>query len=899
MCEEGGYHINCSGSGLSSIPLILPTHVQELLLDNIRITIFENDSFVSKGLVELEALQADYCKIRKIEMGAFNGLTMLTQLSMRGNEISEIIPGTFGKVSRLDLLCLDQNRIDQLDSETFYGLVSLKNIGLAGNKLQYLNPDTFAGLPNLRGLYLSNNIGLQIPTGRNFIKSHSLKHLIMSGCNVSSVSVETFAYVSALKVLDLSYNYLRSLDINILEVLPELSELNLEGNKISEIIPGTFEKISRLECLHLDYNKIGHIGSDTFRGLVNLRNISLEGTKLQYLHPDAFVELPYLQRLILSKNSDLQIPTDHHFINSRSLKHLDISGCNVSSISVQSFAKASTLESIDLRYNCLRILDIGILKVLPELFAINMKWNEISEIIPDASEKVISLKYLFLDYNKIERLESDTFRGLFNLNYIGLMANNLKYLHPDAFFGLPNLEGLLLSSNSGLKIPTDRHFINSHSLKRLVISGCNINSVSNETFANVSALEVLDLSETNLRRVDINILKALPQLSALYLYGNPLQCDCQLQEVWRWCVDHNIQRVYMEFAPECDTPNEVKGIWLGVLEKGQCLQGNIHYYGDYNNTRYNYTPIKDTDTETEKKTFIQQYKFPISAILFIFGAISNVVLIIIITCNKDMRTVPNMYILNLAISDVIYLTGLFSDIWPEHSLRQNGFIMCSFTVFCYRMPVGLTAYSITVLSILRYRVTVNPLQFRVCLQPTWRTTGATLCGVWILAALCAVPEVRSRSSCGAIIVSGVTNYYHYVIIFDLLTSCVIPLCVIAFFHIKTARHLVKTAFYLPAETQNPHLNKRKKTAKIVLGLTVIFLISYLPFYFWKTFLYYSINYDISGDSVQDKRFWFNSFQDVATILYFLLLINSCLNPVALFCSSLAFRRQLKRYLTCC
>jgi hypothetical protein len=35
------------------------------------------------------------------------------------------------------------------------------------------------------------------------------------------------------------------------------------------------------------------------------------------------------------------------------------------------------------------------------------------------------------------------------------------------------------------------------------------------------------------------------------------------------------------------------------------------------------------------------------------------------------------------------------------------------------------------------------------------------------------------------------------------------------------------------------------------------------------------------------------------MLTYLLLINSCLNPVALFCTSLAFRRQVKRYLTCC
>jgi Leucine-rich repeat (LRR) protein len=443
-CEEGGYHIECSGPGLGSVPLILPTHVRELLLCNISITILENDSFVSKGLVELETLLADYCKIRKIELGAFNGLTKLTQLSMEGNEISEIIPGTFEKMSNVDLLRLHQNRIDQLNRETFYGLVNVKNTGLEENTLQYLNTDTFVGLPKLQGLYLSKNIGLQIPTGRNFIKSHSLKHLIMSGCNVSSVSVETFANVGALEWLDLSYNYLRSLDINILKVLPELYNLDLEGNEISEIIPGTFE-INRLECLYLEYNKIEHFGSDTFRGLVNLKNISLGGNKLQYLHPDMFIGLPNLQRLFLLNNSDLQIPNNRHFVISHSLKHLYISSCNVSSMSVQSFVKVSTLEIIDLRYNYLRILDIGILKELPELFSLNLKWNEISDIIPDTSEKVIRLKYLYLDYNKIEHLESDTFRGLFNLNYITLMENKLQYLHPETFFGLPNLQTLLLS----------------------------------------------------------------------------------------------------------------------------------------------------------------------------------------------------------------------------------------------------------------------------------------------------------------------------------------------------------------------------------------------------------------------------------------------------------------------
>jgi len=74
-----------------------------------------------------------------------------------------------------------------------------------------------------------------------------LKKLGISGCNIGSVSVETFANVTALAWLDLSNNCLRTLDINILKVLPKLSHLNLKRNEIIEITSVTCEKISHLE----------------------------------------------------------------------------------------------------------------------------------------------------------------------------------------------------------------------------------------------------------------------------------------------------------------------------------------------------------------------------------------------------------------------------------------------------------------------------------------------------------------------------------------------------------------------------------------------------------------------------------------------------------------------------
>jgi hypothetical protein len=46
----------------------------------------------------------------------------------------------------------------------------------------------------------------------------------------------------------------------------------------------------------------------------------------------------------------------------------------------------------------------------------------------------------------------------------------------------------------------------------------------------------------------------------------------------------------------------------------------------------------------------------------------------------------------------------------------------------------------------------------------------------------------------------------------------------------TARHLVESSRSISEGTQNPQLKTRRNTAQIVVGLTVVFLISYVPYH---------------------------------------------------------------------
>jgi hypothetical protein len=170
--------------------------------------------------------------------------------------------------------------------------------------------------------------------------------------------------------------------------------------------------------------------------------------------------------------------------------------------------------------------------------------------------------------------------------------------------------------------------------------------------------------------------------------------------------------------------------------------------------------------------------------------------------------------------------------------------------------------------------------------------------VWIVAALFAIPSARAREICGGSMFLYLIKYYQRVSIFSVLVSCVLPLCVIAFCYVMTSRHLLKSHFSL-SETQNSRQNTRKNTAKVVLGLTVVFLFSYVPYHIYTTFLYLSINFENPFEEIYKELNWAYDLGSLQPILDILLSINSCLNPVALFCTGHAFRTHLKRYLTCC
>ncbi|KAK9500767.1 hypothetical protein O3M35_001965 [Rhynocoris fuscipes] len=106
-----------------------------------------------------------------------------------------------------------------------------------------------------------------------------------------------------------------------------------------------------------------------------------------------------------------------------------------------------------------------------------------------------------------------------------------------------------------------------------------------------------------------------------------------------------------------------------------------------------------------------------------------------------------------------------------------------------------------------------------------------------------------------------------------------------------ARHLVLSTRNMPGELQGQsnQVKARKKVAKMVLAFVIIFIVCFLPYH---TFMLWFHFYENSHSEY--NHFW-HAYRIIGFCLSYL---NSCINPIALYCVSKAFRKHFNRYLLC-
>ncbi|XP_037717347.1 neuropeptide CCHamide-1 receptor [Drosophila subpulchrella] len=295
------------------------------------------------------------------------------------------------------------------------------------------------------------------------------------------------------------------------------------------------------------------------------------------------------------------------------------------------------------------------------------------------------------------------------------------------------------------------------------------------------------------------------------------------------------------------------------------------------------------------------------ALIFVVGVLGNGTLIVVFLSVRQMRNVPNTYILSLALADLLVIvttvplasTVYTVEYWPY------GSFLCSLSEFMKDVSIGVSVFTLTALSGDRYFAIVDPLRkFHAHGggRRATRMTLATAVSIWLLAILCGLPALlgsnlkhlgineKSIVICYPYPEEWGISYAKSMVLLHFLVYYALPLVIIAVFYVLIALHLMYSAS-VPGEIQGAvrQVRARRKVAVTVLAFVVIFGICFLPyhvfflwFYFWPT--------------AQED---YNAFWHVLRIVaYCMSFANSCANPVALYFVSGAFRKHFNRYLFC-
>ncbi|XP_062911156.1 leucine-rich repeat transmembrane protein FLRT3 [Mobula hypostoma] len=203
--EEGAFRdskylrlIFLSRNHLSSIPIGLPSTIEELRLDDNRIATISEDALRHlKGLKRL-VLDGNLLSNQGLQGKVFNNLVNLTELSLVRNVLTSppVLP-----ISSLQKLHLQENHINLIPTNAFSYLRQLHRLDLSNNNLTHLPQGIFDNLNNLTQLLLRNNpwyCGCKMRWVRDWLRS------LPTGVNARGLMCQSPEKVRGMAVKDLA-----------------------------------------------------------------------------------------------------------------------------------------------------------------------------------------------------------------------------------------------------------------------------------------------------------------------------------------------------------------------------------------------------------------------------------------------------------------------------------------------------------------------------------------------------------------------------------------------------------------------------------------------------------------------------------------------------------------------
>ncbi|XP_071578796.1 uncharacterized protein Atk [Temnothorax nylanderi] len=387
----------------------LPKDIEHLHMPKNRIVALPTVSSQDLALPALRSLDLSSNGIERIPPGALADLPNLRKLNLGYNALRLLDDGVFDGLTGLEQLDLRCNRLVTLHGRSFRPLKSLMDVNLRGNRVEVLRPDIFQENTRLQRVDLSRNNLAQIPHA-TFTNTRDLRELYASHNTLTELPGSLHG-LTALRVLDLSFNKLNILSPETLSSLSSLLELKLVRNHIRELREGAFDGLPRLSLIDLENNDLRVIERNAIRALPELQAVRLGRNRLQSIPSGAFTELPLLQSAELQENRIQEIASNA-FINVPHLLFLNLSHNHLPDLEYVGLEGLRSLEVLDLSYNRLSRVSSDSLAAMEWLVELKMDNNRICAVHGSPFDDMPRLRVLSLRSNRMTAVSENAFKRL-------------------------------------------------------------------------------------------------------------------------------------------------------------------------------------------------------------------------------------------------------------------------------------------------------------------------------------------------------------------------------------------------------------------------------------------------------------------------------------------------------
>ncbi|XP_062572455.1 QRFP-like peptide receptor [Saccostrea cucullata] len=300
---------------------------------------------------------------------------------------------------------------------------------------------------------------------------------------------------------------------------------------------------------------------------------------------------------------------------------------------------------------------------------------------------------------------------------------------------------------------------------------------------------------------------------------------------------------------------------------------------------------------------LKGYKEPLTialiflySIVFFLGLFGNIFVIITVLHYKHMRTLTNVFLVNLAISDLLVVLFCIPITLGTSVYRDYvyGIGMCKLTSFLQGSAICVSSLSLLTISINRFIAIHTPLRAKITFSK--RRVYFIILVIWcisfaVFAPLLVVNNIRNigfppffdKRICNEHWNPPSGKHLYNIVVF--VSIFFIPLLAMILTYTKISLVLWRTQDKAITQTKRVIL-QRRRTVKLLICVVVIFCVCWLPYnviYIWLEF-----NINTASVVISEK---------VYPLLQLLAISNSAINPICYCLMSSGFQKAFLRL--CC